>query len=324
MYAVTGLEHDWFTSYLDNRKQFCRVDGTSSDVRGINCGVPQGSCLGPLLFLIYINDLPFSSQKSHVSMYADDTAISLSSKSIGDLLNYLNLDVLKLQDWLHANKLSLNDVKMQSLIIGSCPNICKIKSQPDAPPSFSIGDQDIEIITNTRYLGVQIDSNLNWDKHTDAIKTKANRALGLIKYSKKYLPSDVLNKMYRGIVEPHLSYCCSVGGCCSESKIDVLQKIQNRAARIVTSSPYDASAAPIIQNLGWPTISNFVRKDTTALTYKSLNSLAPNYLRKLFAKCSDDRERFLRSPETDLKIPLLKATSRQRAFLIAVQNFGTA
>ena len=70
MYGVTGLEHDWLTSYLDNRKQFCRVDGTSSDVRGINCGVPHGSCLGPLLFLIYINDLPFSLQKSHVSMYA--------------------------------------------------------------------------------------------------------------------------------------------------------------------------------------------------------------------------------------------------------------
>ena len=74
MYGVTGLEHDWFTSYLDSRKQFCRVDGTSSDVKGINCGVPQGSFLGPLLLLIYINDLPFFSlHKSHVSMYADDT-----------------------------------------------------------------------------------------------------------------------------------------------------------------------------------------------------------------------------------------------------------
>ena len=143
MYGVTGLEHDWFTSYLDNRKQFCRVDGTSSDVRGLNCGVPQGSCLGPLLFLIYINDLPFSLQKSHVSMY--DTAISLSSKSIDDLQNDLNLDLLKLQDWLHANKLSLNVVKMQSLIIGSGPNIHKIESQPDAPPSFSIGYQEISI-----------------------------------------------------------------------------------------------------------------------------------------------------------------------------------
>ena len=314
MYGVTGLEHDWFTSYLDNRKQFCRVDGTSSGVRGINCGVPQGSCLGPLLFLIYINDLPFSLQKCHVSMYADDTAIFLSSKSIDDLQNDLNLDLLNLQDWLHANKLSLNVVKTQSLIIGSGPSIRMIENQPDAPPSFSIGDQDIEMITNTRYLGVQIDSKLNWGKHIDTIKTKANRALGLIKYSKKYLPSDILNKMYRGIVEPHLSYCCSVWGCCSESKLDVLQKIQNRAARIVTSSPYDASAAPIIQNLGWPTISDLIRKETATLTYKSLNSLAPDYLSKLFAKCSDDRERFLRSSETDLKIPLLKMINGQKAF----------
>ena len=123
-------------------------------------------------------------------------------------------------------------VKTQSLIIGSGP---KIDNQSDAQPSFSIGDQEIEMIANTKYLGVQVDSQLNWDKHVDTIKTMANRALGLIMYSKKYLPSDVLNKMCRGIVEPQLSYCCSVWGCCSESKINVLQKIQNRAARIVTN-----------------------------------------------------------------------------------------
>ena len=100
-------------------------------------------------------------------------------------------------------------------------------------------------------------------------------------------------------MEPQLSYCCSVWGCCSESKIIVLQKIQNRAARIVTNSTYDASAAPLIQNLGWPTISNLIRKETATLTYKSLNSLAQAYMRKLFTKYSDDSERSLRSTKTD-------------------------
>ena len=87
-----------FTSYSENRKQFCRIGGTSSDVKGILCRVLQGSCLGPLLFLIYINDLPLSLQKSQVIMYANDTAIPLSSKSIDDIQNDLNLDLLLLQD----------------------------------------------------------------------------------------------------------------------------------------------------------------------------------------------------------------------------------
>ena len=115
-------------------------------------------------------------------------------------------------------------------------------------------------------------------------------------------------------MEPQLSYCCSVWGSCSESKINVLQKIQNIAARIVTNSPYDASAAPLIQNLGWPTISNLIRKETATLTYKSLNSLAPAYMRKLFTKYSDDSERSLRSTETDLRLPLLKTANGQKAF----------
>ena len=118
-------------------------------------------------------------------MYSDGTASSLSSKSIDDLQSDPNLDLLKLQYWLHANKLSLNVVKTQSLIIGSGPNLRRIEEQTDAQPSFSIGDQAIDMITNTKCLRLQIDSQIKWDKHIDTIKTKANRSLGFIMYAKK-------------------------------------------------------------------------------------------------------------------------------------------
>lgn len=115
--------------------------------------------------------------------------------------------------------------------------------------------------------------------------------------------------MFRVIAELHLSYWCSFWGCCSKSKTDILRKIHNRAARIETNNPYDASATPVIQSLGRSTINNLVRKETAMLTYKSLNSLAPGYLGKLFLKCSYNRERLLHLSETDLKIQLLKTSS---------------
>ena len=209
-YGINGLELDWFTSYLQERKQFCKVNSTSSSINAISCGVPHGSCLGPLLFLVYINDLPFCLNKGKVTMYADDTAISHSSRCLSKLQYELNQDLVNLQNWLHGNKLSLNVVKTQSLVIGSRPNIQKIEKQTENKPSFEIGVQKINMIADTTYLGVQIDDKLQWDRHIEHVKAKALRALGLIKHAKKFLPSVDLQKMYRGIVEPHFSYCCSV------------------------------------------------------------------------------------------------------------------
>ena len=146
---------------------------------------------------------------------------------------------------------------------------------------------------------------------------RALQAVGLIKHAKKFLPSGDLRKMYRGIVEPHFSYCCLVWGCCSETKLNSLQKIQNRAARITritTNRPYNASAAPLLQNLRFPSIKDLIRKETATLTYKVLNSLAPHYLGELFSKCSEGSDRILRSTETNLQIPLLRTSTGQKAF----------
>ena len=130
--------------------QYCRVDGVSSKHENINCWVPQGSLLGPLLFLIYINNLPFCLQKSHVTVYADDTTISHSSNSIDDLNDYLNRDLNYLKHWLQENKLPLNIIKTEAMVVGSRPNLRKISKGKVQSPSFAIGDSQIEIVDKTK------------------------------------------------------------------------------------------------------------------------------------------------------------------------------
>ena len=128
-YGVSGNELAWFTSYLQDRWQLCKVNGISSQMEEKHCGVPQGSCLGPLIFTVYINDLPFCLESCLVTMYADDTGISFTAKNVDDLNMMLNKVLDSLRNWLQGNKLSLNVLKTQAMmVIGSRPNLKGIKS----------------------------------------------------------------------------------------------------------------------------------------------------------------------------------------------------
>ena len=120
--------------------------------------------------------------------------------------------------------------------------------------------------------------------------------------------------MYLSIVEPHLSYCCSVWGCCGDTKLNTLQKLQNRAARVVTGSPYDSSAAPLLQRLGWLSVDRLVHRETSTMVYKSLNGLAPDNLCQIFSRLSDVHSRVLRNTKCDLYIPRMRTAYGQNSF----------
>ena len=206
VYGLAGKEISWFQSYLDNRKQCCKVNGHMSKQENIHFGVPQGSCLGPLLFLIYINDLPLALDSSNVNMYADDTSIYYSSKSISSINNAVNNDLQPLKSWLEENKLSLNVAKTQSILIGSRYKIRAVEQPDNQKPSLHIGDEAISIITSTKYLGVQVDQFLNWDEHLVTITKKVSRSLGMLRYAKRYLPLVTVQAMYKSLIEPHFRY----------------------------------------------------------------------------------------------------------------------
>ena len=159
-YGVQHRELVWFRSYLCNRKQFCRVNGISSKTQGIDVGVPQGSCLGPHLFLIYINDLPQAVQNSTVSMYADDTSLCCHSSNINELNEAIDNDLKQLDIWLQGNKQSLNVAKTNSMLVATKQKNKILKSRND-DLDLKICDNDLEIIQKTKYLGVQIDNSLD-------------------------------------------------------------------------------------------------------------------------------------------------------------------
>ena len=191
-YGVSGNELAWFTSYLQDRRQLSKINGVSSRIEKIHCGVPQGSCLGYLLFIVYINDLPFCLERFQVTIYADDTSISFTARNVNDLNLTMNKELDSLRKWLQGNKLSLNVLKTQAMIIGSRPNLKKISTKLMEPPSFSIGCSEVEMVDNVKYLGVQIDRHLPSDEHIHFVPCKVSRAIGFLKYAKKLLPQDTL------------------------------------------------------------------------------------------------------------------------------------
>ena len=153
-----------------------------------------------------------------------------------------------------------------------------------------------------------------WDEHTKAVHSKISRSLGFLKYAKKLLPKHTLCQMYRGIVEPHFRYCCSVWGSCGDSRLLMLQKLQNRAARIVTNSSYDAPAANLIKELKWPTVHDMIKQETATIVFKSISGPAPTYLSTLFTRNSTRETVNLRHSETDLLAPRMKTSNGQKAF----------
>ena len=224
-YGIRGLALNWFKSYLKNRNQFVSIGTSESSAKQIIYGVPQGSILGPLLFIIYINDLPQISEIAKFIMYADDANIFLTGENINEVYDKLKILSDVLVKWVDNNGLALNLKKTNYMIFSRQRNL-----------SFRdvvISGVTIERKTEARFLGVIIDNKLNWSQHISAMKMKMARYIGVMYKLKKYLPLEARLQIYHSFVQSHLNYCSLVWGFAAKSHIETLFVKQKMGLRAI-------------------------------------------------------------------------------------------
>ena len=256
--GIKNLELEWFRSYLNNRKQKVVFNGATSGERLITCGVPQGSALGPLLFLIYINTLPNAVKHSKINMFADDTAIFLNGKKSKDIEQQLNSDLRSISCWLEQNGLAPNASKCECILIGT-PQ----KLRTEQPIQLRLGQNNIKMVNSSKYLGLMVDAHISWSEHVDALSKKVSSRIGLMSRIRNYLDSSTSKLIYNAIVLPLFDYCDVVWDCCNASSKVKLQNLQNHARKVILKSESPQSK--------WLTLDERRRFHKAAFMYKCLH-----------------------------------------------------
>ena len=270
-YGIRGLPNQWFRSYLTNRQQFVSISGHSSQKRPVEHGVPQGSVLGPLLFLIYINDLPNAIKNSETNLFADDTCLLSSDSDLEHLETKINTDLADLSTWLKANKISLNATKTEVLLFRSR------KKNITYELNLKIDDHNLKLSTHVKYLGVLLDEFLAWNHQFEHLASKLSRANGVMAKLRHFVPLPLLKTLYYAIFHSHLTYASIIWGQ-SLSQNSKIGKLQKRCLRIITFSNFNAETLPLFSNLGIPNLQHWVFKCNITLVHETLNNLSPRAL----------------------------------------------
>ena len=310
LYGITGNALSMIRSYLSGRNQKCQLSDKMSSVRRIKCGIPQGSILGPLLFLIYINDFPQCLNHATARLFADDTNLTVAGISIQEIESNMNRDLAYVNEWLLANKLSLNVVKTEFILIGSAQKLNSIVIQPN----IEINQVKINQVGNATVLGVEIDDRLSWDSHIDKVAKKVTSGIGAIRKIRDLVDRETLISVYNALINPHFDYCSEVWDTMGVGLSNRFQKLQNRAARVIMNFSNDIPGPEALNALGWENLVTRRAKTKAKTMYKVLNKLAPSPLEKLFEHKRNITQYNLRGSSTSLQLPQPKTEKLKKSF----------
>ena len=176
-YGFRGIVKEWFKNYLSNRIQYVSYNDCNSDFKEVVCGVPQGSILGPLLFILYVNDITYTSDVLDFILFADDTTITYSHKDINDKIDLVNKELKEVSNWFKANKLSINESKTNYMLLGT-PHMVSSKRKEDL--NLILNDTKLQRVPKTKFLGVLIDECLTWKSHIVCVAKTISRNIDVM------------------------------------------------------------------------------------------------------------------------------------------------
>ena len=276
-YGLRGNINKLIKSYLSNRKQFVSINGYDSEIKDVTCGVPQGSSLGPLLFLLYINDLRLSLSETSCGHFADDTFIVFNSKKPKTIETVINFELKKVSKWLRLNKLSLNAAKTEVIFFRSSRHSLNYDKV-----SIKMNGLKLTPVDYIKYLGMYIDKNLDWNQHIQELTKKLNRANGILSKLRYNTTLDICVQVYYAIFYSYLIYGCNVWGFTSEENINAIQVLQNKCIRIMTFAPYNSNVDQSFLDLKLLKVREVIKSQQLKVVYDFHDKSLPDDLMDLF------------------------------------------
>ena len=305
-YGIREVAHDWLKSYLSCRAQYVVFRGIESTKRAVTCGVPQGSILGPLLFLLYINDMASVSTILYPMLFADDTNVFLSGRNANHLIRIMNGELLNIVDWLDCNRLSLNVSKTHFILFRY-----QGMRNPVINEELTIKNEPIKQDYKTKFLGVIVDEKLTWSEHIQYIKCKIAKGIGIISKARRLLKNETLRTLYYCFVYPYLNYCVEVWGDTFKTYLQTLVKLQRRVLRIISQSKWNESVDHLYKFYNIMQLKKIHFYKVALLMFRVKTLSAPSVFRAIFIKNKDVHNYDTRQREK-FHVPSVKRDYMQR------------
>ena len=281
-YGIHGLALSWLKSYLSNRVQFVQYKETCSIRLTLSCGVPQGSILGPLLFVLYINDLPCATRLAETMLFADDTSVFYSNPDLNCAISAVNNDLSQIDLFMKANKLSVNITKTNYIIFAA-------RQKPVGFPINPVLYDEVLLkqVKVVKFLGVFIDEHLTWKPHITYICKKISKSIGVMFRSRFFLSETTKKSLYYTLIYPYLTYCTTVWSSTYVTNLNRIFLLQKRAVRIITNADFRAHSEPLFFRLKILDIYNINSFYTAQFMFSYYHQLLPPLFSNLFVTSSN-------------------------------------